>query len=219
MKNTGNKSKTRFALASTEHYFQKEYDSKTRFISYWHQINELLSLGPNIVLEIGIGNRFLSDYLKSRRINIVTLDFDKRLNPDIAGSVLLIPFHNESFDVVACYEVLEHLPYQDFPDALGEIYRVSSRYVILSLPDSTRFCLFNIQIPKIKEAKKLISLPWLKVPEEEIHPTHYWEIGTKKYPLQRVVSEIRNTGFEVKKTYRVFELPHHRFFVLEKSRQ
>lgn len=218
MKNTRNKSKTRFALTSTELYFQKEYDSKTRFISYWHQINEILSLVPKIVLEIGIGNRFMSNYTKWKRINIVTLDFDKKLNPDIVGSVLHIPFHNDSFDVVACYEVLEHLPFQYFPDTLGEIHRVSSKYVILSLPDSTRFCLFNIQIPKIKTIKKLISLPWLKVPEEEIHPTHHWEIGTKNYSLKRILSEIRNNGFEVKKTYRIFELPYHHFFALEKKR-
>ena len=28
------------------HYFSKSYDSKERFISYWHQINEIIKLNP-----------------------------------------------------------------------------------------------------------------------------------------------------------------------------
>ena len=52
----GNKSKTQVA---PDHYFNKSYDTKERFISYWRQINEIIKLGPNRVLEIGIGNGFV----------------------------------------------------------------------------------------------------------------------------------------------------------------
>jgi len=41
--------------------------------------------------------------------------------------------------------------------------------------------------------------------------------GNAGYPLQKVTGEIRSAGFEVKKTYRVFEMPYHRFFVLTKG--
>ncbi len=37
------------------HYTRKEYDSKRRFISYWHQISETFSVKPSKVLEIGVG--------------------------------------------------------------------------------------------------------------------------------------------------------------------
>ena len=94
-----------------DHYLDRSYDSKECFISYWHQINEVLSLNPKEALEIGVGNSFVHKYLKERRIKIKTLDVDKSLNPDVAGSVLKIPFADKSFDVVACYEVIEHLPY------------------------------------------------------------------------------------------------------------
>jgi len=32
------------------HYFQRNYDTKERFISYWHQVNEIIELEPNSVL-------------------------------------------------------------------------------------------------------------------------------------------------------------------------
>lgn len=198
------------------HYFNKSYDTKERFISYWHQIHEIIKLDPNKVLEIGIGNGFVSKYLKGRKIKITTLDIDKRLNPDVVGSVLRLPFANESFGVVACYEVLEHLPYEDFPKALSEIHRVSNSYAVLSVPDSTRAYRLDIQIPKIGELRKLIQLPRLRVPKHQFNGQHYWEIGKDEYNLQKIMGKIRNADFELKKTYRIFEMPWHRFFVIEK---
>ncbi|MBW1936730.1 MAG: class I SAM-dependent methyltransferase, partial [Deltaproteobacteria bacterium] len=85
------------------HYFRKEYDSKKRWISYWHQIDEILTLSLNSVLEVGIGNGLVANYLKRRGINITTLDIDERLMPDYVGSVLDMPFADNSFEVVTCY--------------------------------------------------------------------------------------------------------------------
>ena len=200
------------------HYFRREYNDKGRWISYWHQIDEILSLSPNSVLEVGIGNGLVANYLKQREINITTLDIDERLKPDYVGSVLDMPFADNSFEVVACYEVLEHLPYDDVPRALSEIHRVSSRYAVLSLPDSTRAYRLDIQIPKVGELKILIPLPRLKVPKHEFDGEHYWEIGKAGYALRRVVGDMVKAGFRIIKTYRVFENPYHRFFVLEKDR-
>lgn len=67
-----------------DHYYDN-YDSKGRFCSYWHQITEIIELGPNKVLEIG--NGCVSKYLKETKIKVTTLDLDERLDPDTAGSV------------------------------------------------------------------------------------------------------------------------------------
>lgn len=199
------------------HYFVNSYDSKNRFISYWHQINEIIKLNPKKVLEIGIGNGFVSKYLKERKVNILTLDVDKRLNPDIVGSVLNIPFSDESFDVVACYEVLEHLPFENFSKALSEIFRLSKSYAILSLPDASRVYRVYLQIPKIGVFKRLISLPRFKNLIHKFDGEHYWEIGKVGYPLKRIIKEMQMVGFEIEKTYRIFEHPYHRFFILKKK--
>lgn len=200
------------------HYFNEFYDSKERWISYWHQINEIIKLNPKKVLEIGIGNGFVSKYLKERKLNIVTLDIDNRLNPDVVGSVLNIPLEDNSFDVVACYEVLEHLPYENFGRALSEIFRVSNSYAILSLPDVSRVYRLYIQIPKVGTFKRLMPLPRIKIPIHKFDGEHYWEIGKAGYSLNRIIEDIQKAGFKIEKTYRIFENPYHRFFIARKEK-
>jgi len=199
------------------HYFNESYDTKERFISYWHQINEIIKLDPKRVLEIGIGNGLVSSYLKQRGFKVTTMDIDERLKPDVAGSVLSIPFPDKSFEAVACFEVLEHLPYEEFAKALSEVHRIARKYAVLSLPDLTKAYRVDIQIPKLGELKRLISLPRLKPPKHEFDGEHYWEIGKAGYPLGRILGDMNRAGFHVLKSYRVFERPYHRFFVLKKS--
>ena len=201
----------------SNHYFNKSYDTKERFISYWHQINEIIKLNPKTVLEIGVGNGFVSKYLKERKVNVLTLDIDKRLSPDVVGSVLNMPFSDELFDVMACYQVLEHLPFENFSEALSEIFRVSKSYAILSLPDASRVYRVYLQIPKIGIFKRLIPLPRLKNPIHKFDGEHYWEIGKAGYPLSKIIKEIQTAGFRVEKTYRIFENPYHRFSILRKG--
>jgi len=114
-------------------------------------------------------------------------------------------------------QMLEHLPYEEFPKALSEIQRVACKYAVLSLPDSTRAYRLDLQVPKIGELKKLIPLPRLRPPKHVFDGEHCWEIGKAGYPLRKVMREMQNAGFEIKKTYRVFEMLYHRFFVLPKS--
>lgn len=200
-----------------KHYFEKKYDSKGRFISYWHQIIEIIKLNPNNVLEIGIGNGFVSKYLKEKKVNVLTLDIDKRLKPDRVGTVLDIPFDDNYFDVVACYELLEHLEYCYIQKALSEIYRVSKKYTILSLPDRNKAYHIFIQIPKVGILKRLINIPDLKKKKHVFDGQHYWEIGKLNYPLDLIKKDIKKAGFDILKTYRIFEHPYHRFFILKKK--
>ena len=203
-------------LAKSVHYFRPSYDTKGRFNSYWHQIDEALSLMPRQVLEVGVGNGFVSKYLKERGIDVKTFDINHRLTPDIIGSVLEMPFPNDAFDVVSCCEVLEHLPYSDFKNALKELARVSQKFVILSLPDVTTAYRFNIELPRLKPIKRLVVHPFHRAIRHEYDSEHYWEIGKISYALKKIIKDLRSSGFEIIKTYRVFEFRYHRFFSLRK---
>ena len=46
---------------------------------------------------------------------------------------------------------------------------------------------------------------------------HYWEIGKAGYPLSKTLMRFKKAGFKIEKTYRVFENPYHRFFILRKE--
>lgn len=201
---------------SPEHYLSDSYDEKGRFASYWHQIYEIRRLAPESILEIGVGNALVSGYLKQRGFNLTTADIDEALKPDHVCSVLELPFTNSKFSVVACFEVLEHLPYEDFAAALAELYRVAAGNVLISLPDATRAYRIDIQVPRVGEFKKLVSFPFVSPPAHEFNGEHYWEIGKAGYPLRRITAAMTAQGFLLEKTYRVFEMPYHRFFVLAK---
>lgn len=56
------------------------------------------------------------------------------------------------------------------------------------------------------------NVPARKLPADG---PHYWEIGTAGYPLKRIVATIEAAGFEVVRTYRLFENIRHRFFVIQ----
>jgi ubiquinone/menaquinone biosynthesis C-methylase UbiE len=202
--------------AKSVHYFRPSYDTKGRFNSYWHQIDEAVALTPRHVLEIGVGNGFVSKYLKERGINVKTLDIDYRLSPDIISSVLEMPFPNDVFDVISCCEVLEHLPYSEFKNALGELARVSQKFVILSLPDVTTSYRFNIELPRLRPIKKLVTHPFHRAIRHVYDSEHYWEIGKISYELKKIIKDLQSSGFEIIKTYQVFEFRHHRFFLLRK---
>lgn len=204
-------------MTKNDHYLEKSYDTKERFCSYWHQIDEIVSLEKGKVLYIGIGNGFVPKYLKDRMVEIVVLDHDENLRPDIVASVLNIPFGNDHFSVVACCQVLEHLPYEDFSRALSEIHRITQDYAIISLPDVTTVYRIDLELPRISQRiQRLIKHPFHRSARHEFGGEHYWEIGKKNYPLTRITATITSNKFKIKKTYRVFEFYYHRFFLLEK---
>ena len=196
-------------------YFYREYDDKKRWASYWNQISEIARFNPENVLIVGKGNGLISEYLKLRNIKNITLDIDESLNSDVIASVLKMPFPNEKFDAILCAQVLEHLPYENFLEALLEIKRVAKQGAIISLPHFGPAVRFLLKLPFLPEIKFLFKIPY---PKKHIFKgEHYWEIGKYDYPLRRIKNDIKKSGFTIKNDYVVFENPLHHFFVLKKS--
>lgn len=201
------------AKITKEKYGFSKYDSKNRWVSYWHQINEVLSLKPRNVLEIGVGNKTVSNYLKNRNIKVVTLDKDKKLKPDIVADILKTPLKDNSFDAVLCAEILEHLPFRKFEEGLKELKRVSRKNVVLSLPYFGHSVKFSLKIPLMKEKKFAARFPFPI--KHRFSGGHYWEIGKKGYPLKKIKNIIRKY-FKIKKEFIPFENQYHYFFILKK---
>ncbi|MBK7579681.1 MAG: class I SAM-dependent methyltransferase [Myxococcales bacterium] len=195
-----------------EHY-DLEYDHKERFISYWTQIHEVVRLHPKSVLEIGIGNGFVHRYLRQRGFNVHTVDADARLEPDTVALIESLPFRERQFDVVCCFETLEHLPFEKFHRAVKELARVAEKWVLISVPDVTPYARIHFEWGFRKRlVSKFFDLPARRMPEHQFDGEHYWEIGKRGYPLGRILSEIEAAGLTVEATPRIEEDAWHRFF-------
>ena len=195
-------------------YFSPDYNDKGRWASYWHQIKEVLAFNPKKILVIGKGGGLVPAYLKNLELEILTLDIDSSLNPDITASVLNMPVDDNSFDIVLCAEVLEHLPFGDFHRALAEIKRVAKFGAIISLPHFGPAIKFLLKLPFFPEIKLLWKLPYPI--KHQFKGEHYWEIGKRNYPLKLIKSEMIKSGFSIEYDYIAFENPLHHFFVLKK---
>jgi ubiquinone/menaquinone biosynthesis C-methylase UbiE len=118
-------------------------------------VAEVVALSPQTFLDAGCGEGFVARRvidavpgisLTGCDVSQSALEIAAEANPEarfVAGSVVDLPFPDRSFDVVGCFEVLEHLP-GDLPRrALSELGRVTRHAVLLSVPHEPLFCLAN----------------------------------------------------------------------------
>ena len=196
-----------------DHYEFNKYITKGRWISYYHQLDEVIKLSPASVLEIGGSTGFFKTMANIFNIQVETVDIDPDLNPDHVASVLALPFEDSSYDLVAAFQVLEHLPYKSFEIALSEIKRVAKNNVVISLPDARSIWRYSFHIPKLGMRNICIEPPIISPEIFKFDGEHYWEINKKDYPLERINKAFSNQGLNLDRSYRVPEHPYHRFFI------
>lgn len=191
------------------------WHDRHQFVAFWHQVNEIVKCNPEWILEIGVGYyNFTARQLKYSGYHITTMDIDPTINPDVTGDIRNLPFLNKSFDVVASFETLEHIPYEDFVPALRELGRVSRKHIIISLPDNIFRCQIKIRLPKF-DLEKLIPLSWVKPPKLKDGSSHYWEVNMPGYELGKILKDFKKAGLSLEYTLLPFEYYRRRFFKLK----
>ncbi len=195
-------------------YSQTKYITQDRWNNYWYQIRSVKFFGEEkSILEIGVGNKIVSDCLKKMGFQIKTLDINPSLFPDCVASVENIPLSDKSFDAVLAAEVLEHLPFDKFEKCLSEIRRVAKNGAIISLPHSGYTFSFSFKIPLIKWKHIIFKIPhfWrIKTSTNE----HYWEIGLRGYSRVKIKKAMESSGFKIEKYFIAHDDPSHIFFIL-----
>jgi len=182
------------------YYAKPKYGTPERFLSYQKQMTAIRDTGARSVLLIGVGDGLVPFYLKEvLGLEVTTLDIDPELNPDVVGDVKAMPVDDGSYDVVAAFEVLEHLPFEEFGTCLSEMARVSKKHAFVSIPfRSTSFDLV-FKFPGIRTVLRRdyvrlrLSFP-VKFPGFAASTQHYWEIsrGFSKRKVHQVVREYFN---------------------------
>ena len=100
---------------------------------------KLVRRGGDSVLDIGTRDGYFAILLAEQFSSVTALDLVK---PDIrhssircvSGNLKCLPFPDDSFDLVFCAEVLEHVPPPLLKQACSEITRVTRRDVIIGVP-------------------------------------------------------------------------------------
>lgn len=201
-----------------EHYSFKKYITKKRWSSIWHQLDEIISLQPKNVLEIGPGPGTLKQIASIFGIDVKTLDMDSDLDPDFISSASQIPISSCSFDVVCAFQVLEHMQIDQSLTAFSEMSRVAKKAVIISLPDAKTAWPFSITIPKLGPIRFYITNPLFRPSVHYFDGQHYWEINKKGFELPEITERLlaEAPDYRLSKTYRVPENVYHRFLIFER---
>ena len=124
---------------------------RTLLNRFHHKIAQLVQqTGQTRLLDVGCGEGFVIKRLHQNRPALTSIgcDFDDQAlvwgRTHVRHAACLtqsdihcLPFSDNSFPLVICLEVLEHLP--DSTAGLCELARVSSEYVLLSVPHEPWF--------------------------------------------------------------------------------
>lgn len=126
-------------------------------------IDTIKQFKPESILDVGAGEGFVLEKLRQNKIGkklegIEYMDeaiaLGKKTNPQVKikkGDIYKLPYKDNSFDLIICTEVLEHL--EDPKIALAELKRVTKKHVILSVPNEP---LFTIQ--RFLRGKNILKL-------------------------------------------------------------
>ena len=100
---------------------------------------ELMPASGNSALDIGARDGYLSRRLAERFDRVVALDLgapaiDHPRIMAVCGDARALAFDDDTFDVVVCAEVLEHIPKPGLEQACDEIVRVAKRAVVIGVP-------------------------------------------------------------------------------------
>lgn len=119
----------------------------------------------NSAFEIGCGEGYVTQHIKSLGINVEGADISERiikvarnLHPSIKfsiKSVYELSSYNECYDLVLAIEILEHLQYPK--KAVEEMKKIVNKYFFFSVPNEPFFRLANVL--RLKYLKDFGSTP------------------------------------------------------------
>jgi hypothetical protein len=116
----------------------KQYGGGNYYEERRQAVISILPPALNSVLDVGTGLGEIINELPSA-LRVVGLDISRMALQKVErsktiGTIVSLPFPQNSFDLVMCLEVLEHLPEHAFKDAIMELQRISRSWLLIGVP-------------------------------------------------------------------------------------
>lgn len=208
---------------ASSYYDFASYISKTRMLTFWHQLDEVVQSKPTTVLEVGVGPGLVAGTLREFDIHLTTLDINPALRPDRLGSVRELDelVGEDEFDTVLCARVLHHLPFEDFERCIHQLMRAARNRVIITLPvDEVRLYL-ALRRTAGAYSISTIALPrWLKTMASKVMTRGdrryemLWKIDSTPATSKETVAAVLGRHAHIDKWYEVPEDRSHAVVVL-----
>ncbi|MFY1691530.1 class I SAM-dependent methyltransferase [Plantactinospora sp. WMMB782] len=99
----------------------------------------LVPVGGGLALDAGAWDGHLARRLAERYERVVALDLtaptiDHERVTCVQGDITALNYPDDSFDLVLCTEVLEHVPTERLATACAELARVTRRHLVIGVP-------------------------------------------------------------------------------------
>ncbi len=219
MKNT-EEFKKQFSTSQESYLSELDFFTWTR---HFHIIKTLLKITQGEVLEAGTGDGVVRRCIQPFVKKYTVLDINPALHPDILGNIReCLPNLVESFDAVVVTEVLEHLPFSEFPHCLSNFWKYlrPGGFLLLTLPHRKGHMLIVTPGQKLWKLRFPIGLTSLSEAYNRfvrrqiwIDPNHYWEIGDGVIQPSNIDDPIRQQGWKIQNFER---LPYCDYWLLRK---
>lgn len=206
-------------------YINEAYMDETQLLTYANQLQlvfKTISKYNNDdfsnlnILEIGVGNGYVANALKTYDFKVSTFDINENLNPDYVGNVIELSKYidEKKFQLTLCCEVLEHMEFDNFEKTLVELKKVSETS-ILTLPSFKRHYGFYglFKLPrKVLHVNFGIEVGFKKLPEE-----HFWEIGSDKQSSRKNIEQIIKKHFLILEKGKFNLNNYHNYYILKRK--
>lgn len=216
MTNDPHRGAHRESTLGREAYFSEHYFSYPQLFSFVHQIKHIVEMRPSSAIEVGIGNGFVSTFLRRAGIEVLTADINPALEPDISAPLSDLPgLVSVRRDLVICCEVLEHMPLDELDNNLDHLRALGNR-LFLTLPNSKRSwgAAGILHLPKLgfRIFDWNIDVPWRRPVEGG---PHFWEVGyNPRCTRAAIIDRLKQRYIKVRSGRFAFN-PYHIYFICE----
>lgn len=202
-----------------EIYFSESYFSQRGLYSLCQQLIEVHKTGCKSLLEVGKGNGFVSDFLRSAGLPVTTVDVNPSLQPDFIGGIKDLDdfFAERVFDCVLCAEVLEHISFSEFEDSIRALRRRTKDTCIITLPrcDQTPHEIsVRVKLPRLGDRGLKFTFP-NGADNSGLYPGHHWELNCEPKCSIESIRKVMLQSFQSVSDYRFEHNPYHHFFILK----